>query len=116
MSDRDYIPEHGDIILIDYDPVKKGEIGKYRPSLILSNKKFNAMSGLVLTCPISKSIRNTNFEVPIMLERQSVIVASYPMTMSWHHRDIKFLQKVNAEVIAETLGILTGVINVNKYL
>ena len=38
-----YLPERNDIIMLDFEPVKGKEIGKYRPALVLSSKQYNKM-------------------------------------------------------------------------
>ena len=36
-----YIPERKDIIMLDFEPTKGKEIGKYRPAIVLSSKSYN---------------------------------------------------------------------------
>ncbi|HHF7350926.1 TPA: type II toxin-antitoxin system PemK/MazF family toxin [Legionella anisa] len=40
------------MVLLDFEPTKGKEIGKYRPSLILSLQAYNANTGLAICCPI----------------------------------------------------------------
>ena len=44
----------GDIILINFDPVKGHVQGKERPAIVVSSDKFNNVcGGLCIVCPIS---------------------------------------------------------------
>jgi len=43
----------GDIHVIDLEPVRRGELGKARPCLILSDGTYNSASTSVLVVPIS---------------------------------------------------------------
>ena len=43
----------GDIHVIDLEPVRRGELGKARPCLILSDGAYNSASTSVLVVPIS---------------------------------------------------------------
>ncbi|EBF7357621.1 MazF family transcriptional regulator, partial [Salmonella enterica subsp. enterica serovar Edinburgh] len=52
-----FIPKRGDICWLDFEPTNGKEIGKYRPVLILSHETYNRLTGLVICCPISTSVR-----------------------------------------------------------
>jgi len=72
-----YIPERSDVIMLDFDPTKGKEIGKYRPALVLSSKLYNQKTGLLICCPISTSIRGSVTEVALSgLVKPSVVAAS----------------------------------------
>jgi mRNA interferase MazF len=43
----------GDLHVVDLEPVRRGEMGKARPCLILSDGAFNSASTSVLVVPIS---------------------------------------------------------------
>lgn len=79
---KPYIPDRNHIIWLDFEPTKGKEIGKYRPTFVLSSKQYNQSTGLIICCPISTSIRGTKTEVPISnLEQPSVIAASLIQTL-----------------------------------
>ena len=40
-----YVPERFDVILLDFEPKKGNEIGKYRPALVLSSKTLQSKNG-----------------------------------------------------------------------
>lgn len=86
-----YIPERNHIIWLDFEPSKGREIGKYRPALVLSSREYNALTGLVICCPVSTSIRGAATEVPVdNLEAPSVVAANLVQTLSWRERSVKF--------------------------
>jgi mRNA interferase MazF len=103
MSDI-YIPERNDIVLLDFEPTKGKEIGKYRPALILSSFIYNSNTGLIICCPISTSIRGGLTEVSVTnLEKPSVVAASLIQTLSWKERKVKFVVKAAPEVMEQVL-------------
>ncbi len=71
-----YVPERGDICWLDFEPVKGKEIGKYRPTLILSHATYNRLTGLVICIPISTSIRGAPTEVPVTNLDKPCVVAT----------------------------------------
>lgn len=111
-----YIPERFDIILLNFEPKKGNEIGKYRPALVLSSKGYNQKTGLVICCPISTSIRGHITEVAVEgLERPSVIASSIIQTLSWHTRKAKFVKKVDRETFEAVLQRLLPLIGTDEF-
>ena len=86
--------------MMDFEPTKGKEIGKYRPALVLSSMEYNKNTGLVICCPVSTSIRGGITEVSVNnLEKPSVVAASLIQTLSWKERKIKFLAEAEATVM-----------------
>lgn len=111
-----YIPERGDIIWLDFEPVKGKEMGKYRPALVYSSKAYNKATSLMICSPISTSIRNTPSEVKIdNLDHPSVIVTNIILTLSWKERRVKLVAKVSEEIYADTLAHLLPLITGKPY-
>ena len=111
-----YIPDRGDIIWLDFEPTKGKEIGKYRPALVYSSKKYNKATSLIICSPISTSIRNTPSEVIIdELDSPSVIVTNIVLTMSWQERNVKYETKISKELYNESLERLLPLITGKPY-
>ena len=114
---KNYIPERNDIVLLDFEPTKGKEIGKYRPALILSSQIYNSNTGLVICCPISTSIRGGLTEVQINnLEKPSVVAASLIQTLSWKERKIKFVIKAEKGLMEQVLLRLIPLIGADQLI
>lgn len=114
---RNYIPERNDIVLLDFEPTKGKEIGKYTPALILSSQIYNSNTGLVICCPISSSIRGSLTEVSIdNLDKPSVVAASLIQTLSWKERKVKFVIKAENDVMEQVLFRLIPLIGADKLI
>jgi mRNA interferase MazF len=112
-----YIPDRLDIIFLDFEPKKGKEIGKYRPAVVLSSKDYNKKTGLLICCPISTSIRGHLTEVSIEgLEKPSVIASSIIQTLSWQDRKVKFIKKINHEILEAVLQRLLPLIGADEFL
>ncbi len=110
-----YIPERNDIIWLDFEPQKGKEIGKYRPTLVLTSKEYNKKTGLLICCPISTSVRGHVTEVPIdNLEKRSVVAASLIHTLSWRERKAKFIIAADRGVMDDVLVRLIPLIGADK--
>ncbi len=46
----------GDIVLVDFNPAKGGEIGKYRPAIIISNNDDNEILDTIIVIPLSSIV------------------------------------------------------------
>ena len=89
MARVHYVPDRRDVVWLDFEPTK-GEIGKYRPALVLSSRDYNRRTGLLICCPVSTSIRGGSTEVPIgNLDQPSVVAANLVQTLAWQERKAK---------------------------
>ncbi|KTD57026.1 mRNA interferase MazF [Legionella santicrucis] len=112
---KSYIPERNHIIWLDFEPTKGKEIGKYRPTLVLSSKEYNEATGLVICCPISTSIRSGSTEVPVNnLDQPSVVAASLIQTLSWKDRKATFIIEAEHPIMEEVLFRIIPLIGADR--
>lgn len=113
---KKYIPQRNHIIWLDYEPTKGKEIGKYRPSLVLSSKEYSQKTGLVICCPISTSIRGAKTEVSIdNLDKPSVVATTLIQTFSWQERKAKFIIEAKDGVMTDVLSRVLVIIGADCY-
>ena len=99
-----YIPQRNHIIWLDFEPTKGREICKYRPALVLSSRQYNQVSGLLICCPISTSVRGAATEVSVAnLEQPSVVAANLVQTLSWRERKARFIAEAEKGVLDQVL-------------
>ncbi|MCD5406882.1 MAG: endoribonuclease MazF [Desulfotomaculum sp.] len=98
---KQYIPDRGDIIWLDFNPQAGHEQGGRRPALILSPALYNGKVGLALICPITKQIKGYPFEVklPADCEVSGVILADQIKSHDWRVRKAEFICKVPVNII-----------------
>lgn len=112
-----YVPERNDIVLLDFEPTKGKEIGKYRPALVLSSREYNQKSGLLICCPISTSIRGSSTEVPVgNLDSPSVVASNLINTLDWRARKVKKVAEGEDDVMVEVILRLIPLIGADKIL
>lgn len=63
MSGRQYVPESGDVVWLEFDPQAGHEQAGRRPALVLSPARYNSKTGLMVCCPLSTRIKGYPFEV-----------------------------------------------------
>ncbi len=112
-----YVPDRNHIVWLDFEPTKGKEIGKYRPTLVLSSKIYNQKTGLLICCPISTSIRGGTTEVPINnLDEPSVVAASLIHTLDWRERKVKQITKAHKGVMDEVLMRLIPLLGADRLI
>ena len=57
--------ERGDIVWVDFDPAFGHEQAGRRPALVISDTGYNALSTMVLVCPITSNRKPWPFNLPL---------------------------------------------------
>jgi len=109
----DYIPDRGDLIFLDFDPVRGHEQAGYRPALVLSNALYNAKTGLAVVCPITSHAKNYPFEVqlPDGLKVTGVVLTDQIKSVAWPERNVVYKDSLPLSdfklVLGKILSLLT---------
>lgn len=88
-----YVPERGDIVWIDFDPVLGHEQGGHRPALVISPQAYNKAVGLMLCCPMTTKIKGYPFEVEITGSVKNVVLSDQLTCVDWQARKITYKAK-----------------------
>jgi len=59
--------KRGDIVLVDFEPVKGSEQGGIRPSLVIQNDIFNKYSPTTIVAPITSKRFNKNYPTNVFI-------------------------------------------------
>lgn len=111
VKNKNYIPKRGDIVWVDFNPVKGHEQAGKRPAIIVSPEAYNKKSGLVLICPITSQIKGYPFEVVINSEKiMGVVLVDQIRSVDWKERKISYISKMNQEEMDEITGKLIAIV------
>jgi mRNA interferase MazF len=104
---KQYIPERGDIVWLNFTPQTGHEQQGKRPALTLTKREYNQKTNLGLFCPITSKIKGYPFEVLIQKSKiNGVIIADQIRSLDWKARECKFIQKANEEIVNNVLRII----------
>ena len=96
MVDK-YIPKQGDIVYIDFSPVKGHEQSGYRPGIVISNNVFNNNTKMAIICPITSNIKD--FPTHYILEDTKYIfgavLCEHVRSIDYEKRNMKFVEKAS---------------------
>lgn len=100
------VPDRGDVILLSFDPTLGHEQAGFRPAVVLSPELYNKTSGLCLVCPITTSIKDYPFEVPLEGARKTsgVALADQVRSIDWQARKIKIIDRISTASVTAILA------------
>ncbi|MCG8156477.1 endoribonuclease MazF [Brenneria goodwinii] len=96
-----FVPDAGDIIWVDFDPVEGHEQGGHRPAVVLSPFAYNNKVGLLLCVPCTTKAKNYPFEVELSGNRDSVALADQVICIDWRARKVEKKGKVTTDELAD---------------
>jgi mRNA interferase MazF len=105
MVRKNYIPERGDIVWINFDLQSGHEQKGRRPAIVISPKEYNEKVGLGLFCPITSKIKNYPFEAKISSKKiNGVVLSDQIKSFDWRTREIEFISKETTKNIEEIIS------------
>jgi mRNA interferase MazF len=108
-----YVPEAGDIAVIDFDPQTGHEQAKRRPALVLADQRYNRASGLAIVCPLKSRRKPYPFALPITLDQvEDAVLVDQIKSLDWAARKAAFHSKAEPALVAKArqyLAVLLGI-------
>lgn len=92
-----YIPKQGDIVYLDFNPIKGHEQKGRRPAIVISNDAFNEYTKMAILCPITSNTKE--FPTHYLLEDSKKIKGSVlcedMRSIDYEVRKLKFVERVS---------------------
>ena len=109
-----FIPDVGDIVIVDFDPQVGHEQAGNRPALVLSPKKFNRITKFAWLCPITNKSKNYPFEVVIegSKKTEGVILTDQLKSLDWSARKLHKVDKVNLNCLNNVRSLISTILNI----
>lgn len=102
-----YVPNRGDVVWLHFDPQAGHEQAGRRLALVLSPKKYNKLTSLMLCCPLTTSIKGYPFEVRTEIGgKPGVVLSDQVKSLDWRARQAKKAEAVEPAVLDEVLAKL----------
>lgn len=97
-----YVPDSGDLIWINLDPVEGHEQSGHRPAVVLSPFAYNNKVGLLLCVPCTTKGKNYPFEVELSCSvNESFALSDQVTSVDWRARKITKKGTVSLSELAE---------------
>ncbi len=99
---KEYIPDAGDIVWLEFDPQAGHEQSGHRPALILSPALYNTKVSLAVCCPLSTKNKGYPFEVQVGSGKSiSVVLSDQIKSLDWRARKAKFKSKITPDQLRQ---------------
>ena len=106
--------KQGDIIKVSFSTQSGHEQAGYRPALIVSNDKFNAITKLAIVCPITNT--NNRFPLHVPLDNRTtttgVILCEHLRTLDLTARANVFIESLPSDILKTVIEIITAEIEI----
>lgn len=104
-SGKNYIPERGDIVWLEFNPRVGHEQSGIRPALVISPGEYNEKVGLALFCPITSKEKGYPFEVKVSVGDKitGVILSDQIKSLDWKRRNAKYITSIKEKEMDEVI-------------
>ncbi len=109
---REYIPDTGDIVWLNFDPQAGHEQAGHRPAVVLTPANYNSLTGLLICCPLTTKIKGYPFEVHINGSPKNVILSDQVKSLDWRIRKAEFKGKVSDVELSEIKGKIAALLDI----
>jgi len=105
---REYVPQRGDIVWLQFDPQAGHEQAGRRPAFVVSPRAYNSKVGLALFCPITSRVKGYPFEVPLPEEGKArgAVLSDQIKSLDWRARKADRFDRASAEFVQEVTARL----------
>ena len=111
VKSKNYVPERGDIVWLDFNPQLGHEQRGRRPALTISFKEYNGKIGLGLFCPITSKVKGYPFEIEITGKTiNGCVLSDQVKSLDWTVRNIEFIEKIDEDKISDVISNILVII------
>ncbi len=97
-----YIPDAGDLAWINFDPQTGREQAKDRPALVITVSDFNAATGLLMACPVTRTERPWRIRIALTgTATAGFVMIEQLKSLDWQARGAAFIERVPLVLFAE---------------
>lgn len=109
---KEYVPDRGDIVWIQFSPHRGHEQGGHRPALIITPNFYNVKSSFALLLPITSKQKGWYpFQVELTgTTTKGYIISDQIKSLDWKTRGIQYIETVPSHVLAEALKLIHALV------
>jgi mRNA interferase MazF len=107
-----YVPDAGDIVMMNFDPQVGREQARRRPALVLTDRRYNQASGLAVVCPLTSKRKPYPFALPVSIDQvEGAVLVDQLKSVDWAGREAKFHSQAEAALVRKVrqyVAVLLG--------
>lgn len=103
---KNFAPQRGDIVWLDFDPQIGREQAGRRPAVVLSPAVYNLKSQLAWFCPVTTKAKGYPFELPLPEDApvRGVILTDHLRSLDFRQRNIEFIGRLDPALCEQVLA------------
>ncbi len=115
MVAREYVPDAGDLIWLDFTPQAGREQAGRRPAVVLSPRSYNEKTSLAVVCPVTSHAKGYPFEVPVPPGHpiKGVILSDHLKNLDWRQRQAEKTGKIPRVILEQARGRIAALIEIS---
>jgi mRNA interferase MazF len=100
---REYVPDSGDLIWLDFTPQGEREQAGRRPAVVFSPRSYNDKTNLAVVCPVTSHVKGYPFQVtvPPGLNVRGPILADHLKNLDWRQRQAQKAGRIPRAVLEQ---------------
>ncbi len=109
---KKYIPKQGDIVFLDFNPVKGHEQAGIRPAVVISTNTFNQNTKMVILCPITSNNKEfpTHYQLEDTINVHGSVLCEHIRSIDYEIRNLKFVEKLSDNDLLSIITLLDACI------
>ena len=109
---KKYIPEQGDIVFLDFNPIKGHEQSGFRPAIVISTNVFNQNTKMVIVCPITSNEKEfpTHYILEDTKKVHGSVLCEHIRSIDYEIRNLKFVEKLSENNFISIITLLNACI------
>lgn len=112
---RQFIPDAGDVVWLEFSPQAGHEQAGHRPALVLSPAAYNSKTGTMLCCPMTTQIKGYPFEVVIHAEGvSSAVLSDQVKNLDWRARKATPKSRASAGELDEVRAKIASLLGIQR--
>ena len=104
---RQFVPDVGDIVWLNFDPQVGREQARRRPALVLTDRAYNRASGLAVVCPLTSRRKPYAFALPVIVDKvEGAVLVDHIKSLDLEARDVKFHSRADPALLNRVRGYI----------
>ncbi len=114
MVAREYVPDAGDLIWLDFTPRVGREQAGRRPAVVLSPRSYNEKTSLAVVCPITGQAKGYPFEVAVPPGARigGVILSDHLKNLDWRQRQAQIAGKIPRSLLDQVRARVAALLGI----
>lgn len=109
---KKYIPKQGDIVFLDFNPIKGHEQAGMIPAVVISTNAFNQNTKMVMLCPITSNNKEfpTHYQLEDTKRVHGSVLCEHIRSIDYEIRNLKFVEQLSSNDFISVLTLLNACI------